>query len=372
MFQDNKSKGLPEKSNLQAQKEGAFRSEEPLSEIEASSQALAETLASSFRIIRLIMFVLVIIFAFSGSYIVQPNQIVILLRFGKVVGTGKEAIRGPGWHWAFPAPIDEKVRIPVGESRTVTSTSGWHAITKEQEIAGIEPAPKGYLSPVTDGYVIAGDGNIMHVRARIKYRIEDPVSFYFKFVDPQMLLTNIVNEAINYAAAYVTAEEAIYKNKAKYRDLVIARVQQKVDEIGLGIILEPSDVETKPPIDVRMAFEEVISAEQERSRLISDARGYMEETLRKAEGEAQAIINQALSRSNQWVQTIRSLVESFEKILPQYEQNPHLFEARLLNSRLEQIATNIQDIFYLPELPEGVRRELRLLLNRQPQARQSQ
>lgn len=341
-----------------------------VSEQEASSQALAEALASSFKIIRLIMLGLVVLFLLSGSFIVQPNQVVILLRFGKTVGTGAEALKGPGWHWAFPAPIDEKVRIPTGESRSVTSTTGWHATTPELEAARQEPLPKGFLSPEADGYVITADGNIMHVRARIKYRIQDPISFYFRFADPEALLTNLVNEAIHYAASHITADDAIYKEKARYRDIVVARVREKAAEIGLGIVLEPSDVETKPPIDVRPAFEEVISAEQERSRLISDARGYREETLRRAEGEAQALINEALSRSNRWVQTAHSLAESFLKLLPEYEKDPELFETRLLAARFESMVTNVQDIFYMPDLPPGVRRQLWLMLNRPPRVPQ--
>ena len=346
--------------------------EEGVSTEEASSQALSEALASSFKIIRLVMVGLVILFIFSGSFIVQPNEVVILLRFGKPVGKGAAVLKKPGWHWAFPAPIDEKVRIRIGESKTVTSTTGWYATTPEMEAAGQTPPPKGYLSPDADGYVITADGNIMHVRARVKYRVTDPLQYYFQFADPEALLTNIVNEAIHYAASQVTAEEAIYSNKERYRELVLKRVQESVDRIQLGITLEPSDVETCPPVDVRPAFDEVIAAEQERSRLISDARGYMEETLRRAQGEADAILNEAMARSNQWVQTVRSLAESFNKMLPQYERDPQLFETRLLASKFEQIFTNVDEIFYLPDVPPGVKRKLWLLLNRQPRVPKAQ
>jgi len=333
---------------------------------DASSQALSEALSSSFKIIRFLMVALLAVFFFSGSFIVGPNEVVVLLRFGKPVGKGPEMLKGPGWHWAYPPPIDEKVRIRVGETKTVASTAGWHAVTPEMEASGGEPPPRGYLSPEADGYVITADGNIIHARARVKYRVTDPLRYFFGFAKPETILTNIVNEAIFYAAARMTADDALYKNKSGYRDLVLARVNELVDELSLGVTLEPSDVETKPPADVRQAFENVISAEQERSRAISDARGYQQEILRRAQGEAQAILNEGLTRSNRLVQAVAALAESFEKMLPEYEKDPWLFRNRLLIAALGQVATNAQDKFFLPELPPGVTREIRLLLNRTP------
>src|SRR5213594_4329455 len=74
---------------------------------DAGSTALADALASSFAIIRVIMLVLVVLFLFSGCFTVGSQESAVVLRFGKPVGEGEKALLGPGWHWAFPAPIDE-------------------------------------------------------------------------------------------------------------------------------------------------------------------------------------------------------------------------------------------------------------------------
>ena len=34
------------------------------------------------------------------------------------------------------APIGEVVYVPVGETRTITSSAGWYAMTPEEELAG--------------------------------------------------------------------------------------------------------------------------------------------------------------------------------------------------------------------------------------------
>src|SRR4051794_28731271 len=82
---------------------------------DAGSTALAEALRSSFAIVKILMIVLVIAFFASGIFTVNSQQKAIILRFGKPVGAGPDQLLGPGLHWSFPSPIDEVVKIPIGE-----------------------------------------------------------------------------------------------------------------------------------------------------------------------------------------------------------------------------------------------------------------
>jgi membrane protease subunit HflK len=234
------------------------------------------------------------------------------------------------------------------------------------EALGQEPPAMGFLNPASEGYVISSDGNIFHARATLKYRVADPVRYRFGFASAPAILTNIINNAIVHAASRMSAEAALYKDKARYRDLVMARVRQRVDELRLGITLEPGDVETKPPADVKRAFDDVIAAEQEGSKLVQDARGYYDETTLRARGEAQTVIDSAMSQSNLFVRTVAAQAEAFTAMLPEYEKDPWLFRSRLLTARMERVLTNAQEKMFLPDLPPGQTRELRLQLSREP------
>lgn len=333
---------------------------------DASSQALSEAFSSSFRIVKFLMAILVLVFLCSGMFIVQPNEQAVILRFGKPVGAASEQLRKPGWHWAWPFPINEVVRIPIGEIQTVTSSTGWYATTPEMEANNEEPTPKGFLSPEADGYTLTADGNILHVKATVKYRITDPIRYTFGFTNVTALLTNVLNDAIIYASARTTAEDALYKDKSGFRDLVLERFRTKASELNLGITMEPSDVETKAPADVRAAFEAVNSAEQERSQKISDALGYRDQVTSKALGEADAIIARGVGSSNRLVTTVSAEAKAFTEQLPEYLKDPALFEDRLLAARLGRVMTNAQEKFFLSDTPEGQTREVRLQLSREP------
>ena len=129
------------------------------------------------------MGVLVIVFIASGVFTVKPNQVAIILRFGKAVGVGSEQLLKPGLHWAWPYPIDEIVPVQVGEAHTITSTAGWYYQAPEEVAVDAPPQAKGQLQPGVDGYTLTGDGNIIHVRATLTYRITDPISYVFNFAN---------------------------------------------------------------------------------------------------------------------------------------------------------------------------------------------
>ena len=108
--------------------------QKPAPEISAEdsgSRALAEALGSSFFFVKIIMAVLVVVFLASGAVTVGPQERAVILHFGKPGSEGAAGLLGPGLHFAFPAPIDEVVKIPIGQIQYVTSTIGWYA-TPEQ------------------------------------------------------------------------------------------------------------------------------------------------------------------------------------------------------------------------------------------------
>ena len=356
---------LPEKiPSKPAETGGDLPSEAPMED--AGTQALSDALASSFRFIRALMIILVVVFLGSGIFTVNPNEMAVLLRLGKPVGSGSDAILRPGLHWSFPSPIDEIVRIPVGESRTVEATNCWYQVTPEMEISGGLPPSLSTLQPGVDGYALTSDGNIIHARATAKYRIADPLRYAFGFRGATNILENALNNAVLYAAARHTAEEALYKDKTGFQDAVRRRFVQTIEKANMGIQLEPIQVQAFPPMYVKEAFDQVLEAEQALSEARNTAQGEADEITRKAVGEGRALISDGITRSNMLVQTLRAEAEAFSDQLADYQRTPRLFRERLLVETMSQVLTNVNDKWLLPESRDGGRRQIRLMLNREP------
>ena len=60
--------------------------------LDPGSQALADALRSSFFIVKIVMVILLVAFLGSGFYTVGPQERAIVLRFGRTVGEGEEAL----------------------------------------------------------------------------------------------------------------------------------------------------------------------------------------------------------------------------------------------------------------------------------------
>ena len=356
---------LPEKIPAKpVETSGDLPSKAPMED--AGTQALSDALASSFRFIRALMIILVVVFLGSGIFTVDPNEVAVILRLGKPAGSGADAILRPGIHWSFPSPIDEIVRIPIGESRTVEATNCWYQVTPEMEISGELPPSLSTLQPGVDGYALTSDGNIIHARATAKYRIADPLRYAFGFRGATNILENALNNAVLYAAVRHTAEEALYKDKTGFQDAVRRRFLQTIEKANLGIDLEPIQVQTFPPMYVKEAFDQVLEAEQALSEARNTSQGEAEEITRKAVGEGRALISDGITRSNMLVQTLRADAEAFSDQLADYQRNPRLFRERLLVETMFQVLTNVNDKWLLPESKDGRRRQIRLMLNREP------
>lgn len=337
----------------------------PETPVDAGSQALAEALRSSFVIVKFVMAILVVVFLASGFFQVGPQEQAIVLRFGKPVGEGKNALLGPGLHWSFPYPIDEYVKIPLTEIQQVKSTVGWYATSDVQEAAGTEPPPGPSLNPAADGYALTADGNIIHTRATLFYRIEDPVRYVFSFVSSSNLVQNALNKALIETAAQFKVDDILTAEVIRFRDAVTQRTSELVDQQNLGIVIDHCEIQSIPPRQLKTAFDQVVSAGQARRTVLNDARRYENQVLSKALADSQSLTNSAETERVSSVKQLASLAANFDKILPEYNKNPNLFIQKSLSESFSRAFTNAEK-WILPTTTDGKTPELRLMLNREP------
>jgi len=334
---------------------------------DTGSRALTEALSSSFAIIRVIMVVLVIVFLGSGVFSVGPQERAIILRLGKVLGQGENALLGPGFHWAWPYPVDEVVKIPIGQIQSVRSSVGWYAVEAGADPLTNAPISLVGLNPATDGYTLSAEGSIMHVWATLRYRITDPVKYLFGFTNAATVVTNIVDNAILFASARYKVDEAYRLDRNGFTDRVLARVDQLVSQHDLGITREQSEVTARPPYALKEAFDQVGTAEQTSSVTNNAAKSEADKIISDARGGATARINTAENERKRLVDLVASEAKTFRDLLPRYEENPRLFLERRQMEALQRILTNSQDKILLVDRADGKPRRLRIQLNREPE-----
>lgn len=332
---------------------------------DVSSQALSDALRSSFVIIKILMIGLVVVFLGSGFFTVGPQEKALILRFGKPVGEDESALLGPGPHWAFPYPVDEVVRIPVGEVQTVSTAIGWYETSPALEAAGREPEPRATLAPGRDGYALTGDGNIVHVRGALRYRVTEPgLAYKLELAEAPAQVQNAFDNALLFAAARSTVE--ITRDTTAFREEALQRLRDLIAAQRLGIEVDQMTVQVIPPRQLKADFARVLEAEVRRNTGLSDARKYENETLSRAQAEARARVNTAEAERKGRVEQVASDARRFTELLPEYRKNPQLFMDLLYADTLARVYTNVSEKFIVQERPDGQPRAVRLLLSREP------
>jgi membrane protease subunit HflK len=343
----------------------------PVMPDDAGSQALAEALRSSFAIVKIAMVLMVVAFFSSGFFTVGPSEKAVILRFGKPVGGGQQALLNSGWHWSYPYPIDEVVKIPITEIQKVTSTTGWYATTPEQELSGEEPQPGPSLNPAVDGYAITADRNIIHTRATLNYHIVDPIKYIFDFTSASNSIQDALDNALLHTAAKFNVDDILTRNRAGFQDAVLQRVSDRVEQEQLGVVIDNCQVQSIAPRQLKDVFAQVTIARQNQSKQINDANTYKDKTLLAASGQASAITNEAAAASVNYVKYVQADAGAFNDLLPKYLSNPNLFVQQRLVDAMSLALTNVQDKIFFPTRADGKPRELRLMLNREPPARKT-
>jgi membrane protease subunit HflK len=289
---------------------------------------------------------------------------------GRPVAGDEAAPLGPGLHWAFPYPVDEVVKIPVGEVQTVNSTIGWYATTPALEAARNEPPPGETLSPIKDGYVLTGDGNIVHVRGTLRYRIAEPgLRYALELQNASNHVQNAFNRALLFAAAHSTVE--VTRDTTAFREQATARLNQLVEDQALGINVEQITVQVIPPRQLTADFVKVLEAEVKTSTALNDARKYANEAVSKAQAEAKGRVNTAEAGRKAMVEQVTAEARRFNDLLPEYRRNPQLFRELRYAEAMQKVYTNVSEKVVLQERGDGRPRELRLLLSREPQKSRS-
>lgn len=343
--------------------------------LDAANQSLADALRASFRILKGIMCILVILYLFSNVRRIESHEQALVLRLGQLK---PEPPHEAGLVWAFPFPIDEIVPLPTRKSNELAIDS--HSFKRRRNEIGkplsfIARGPTKGLHPVLDGALMTSDAGLVHVRWKAIYKIDDVSQYVSRVIGKEVeaaenLILKLVENAGIKVASELTAEELIRTRVDYVQQEMKRRVNEKLTWLKTGITLSRIEMhEPTPPITVRVAFDstqqsenrkqkKIREAEQQRTKILNEAAGaaYVdllrvldELELAKAnheptdqlqqevdqilthrvEGEAGRAIKDVGAYLSQVVGLMQSDVEMYRTLLPEYQRNPHLLIARL-------------------------------------------
>ena len=327
---------------------------------ETGNQALADALSVSFRILRYAMLLVLVVYLFSGVFIVGQHEKAFVLMFGKITGLGEERIKGPGIHWTLPRPFAEVARVATERVQTVETDAFTSPSAKPLEPN--VPPPTGPLVPGKDGYTLTGDANLIQSKWAVRYTVADPEAFLFANADAPQILKDELEHAIVKISARMPVDKALRSEIESFRGAVDTELRERADRLHLGIQIQRVDMLALiPPAQVAPAFTSVIEAEQDRSQKISDARAYATRAINEAGGQAAKTRAEGETYKRRMVSEVSADADYFNKIYDEFIKNPLVISRTLLQDTLARTLANV-DAKYIVHRNEKGEQELRLQL----------
>jgi membrane protease subunit HflK len=282
----------------------------------------------------LIVGIALLLYAATGIYTVAPDQRGVVLRFGKIV---REAEPGPHYH--LPWPIEEVVRPSVTQIRK--EEIGFRTVA-------VGP-PARYREVSDEALMLTGDENIVKLEFIVQYKIKtDPTGatdFLFNVRDPEMALRAAAEAAMREVIGRNDIDDALTEGKERIQADAQAQLQAIIDRYAAGIeVVTVKLQDVDPPDQVSDAFKDVISAQQDKERLINESLGYANDVVPKARGQAAQLLNEAEGYREAKVRDASGAAQRFVALHAAYTEAEDVTRRRLYLETMEEILPRVTKI----------------------------
>jgi membrane protease subunit HflK len=273
---------------------------------------------------KLTVYFAAVLIVLSGVYRVESSQIAVVLRFGKLLGNSPEQqIKKPGLHFAFPFFVDKVIKIPVHTMQEIEVTTHYK--------------PQGsVISPDIDknGYVLTGDKNVILIKAKIKYQINDPVRYTLFISDAGKTVDGIISGELTCIVAHSDVDSILTSGRAQLSSDVIQNSQNIIDTLKLGVLISGVELtEITAPAETIRYFEEVRNAAIYKATSYQQAQEYASNRILGAQAAASVLKQTAIADQSAKLIKARNEMAEFYGLYDQYARNPQIIMSGTFRQR---------------------------------------
>ncbi len=295
------------------------------------------------RMIRnLLLGLAVLIVAFTSFYTVEPEEVALVLQFGKYVRTSE-----PGLHFKLPFGIETVQKVPV--QRQFKEEFGFRTL-----ITGgrSQFATRAYGD---EANMLTGDLNVATVEWVVQYRVVDPYNFLFRVRNPQDTFRAMSEAVMRSMIGDRTVNEVLTVGRAEVASQVHVALQELCNQYEIGISVDQVVLQdVTPPEPVRPSFNEVNEAEQQREQLINQAQSEYNRVIPRAQGEALQTIQAAEGYALQRINEARGDSARFVALFEEYRKAPEVTSTRIYLETLAKVLPQLEGKVIVDDQLKGV------------------
>jgi len=274
----------------------------------------------------IIALIAVLLWGFSGIYQVAPDELGIVLRFGRYVRDAQ-----PGLNIKFPYPIETVLtpkvlninRIDIGmrvEDGLRRGTS-WRDVPEES-------------------LMLTGDENIVDVDFTVLWRIKPngAADYLFNIQNPEGTVKAVAESAMREVIGRSEIQPILTGARQNVETGVQDLMQRVLDSYQSGIqITQVQMQKVDPPQQVIDSFRDVQAARADAERSQNEAQTYANRVVPEARGRVAQILQAADAYREQTVAEATGQASRFLQVYDQYKKAPDITRQRLYLETMERV-----------------------------------
>ena len=289
---------------------------------------------------KFVVLAVLILWALSGIYIVDPDEVGVVKRFGKY-----EYQTGPGPHYHLPYPIESALTPKVTQVRRVEV--GYRSVGRSSTFQ------QGQIRIVPEeSLMLTGDENIVDVQFIVQYQIKDAEAYLFNISEPEKSIKDAAEAAMREVIGSNKIDAALTTGKLEIQNETLDLIQKILDSYKAGIRVVTVQLQNvHPPNEVIDAFKDVASAREDKNRYINEADAYRNDIIPKTRGQAAVIINKAEAYKEAVVRKAQGESARFLDVLAEYNKAKDVTRARMRIETMERVLSdpNLEKVIISPE-----------------------
>ena len=287
------------------------------------------------RGIALIALAAIVLWGFSGFFRVEPDELGVVLRFGKFVREVQ-----PGLNYHLPYPIETALTPPA--LRVNKTDVGIRPVEDVGRRTSVRELPEESL-------MLTGDENIVDVDFSVLWRVKPNhvADYLFDVQNPEGTVKAVAESAMRQVIGRSNVQRLLTGGGGSKKPLdaqsdvetsVRELMQKTLDSYGAGILVQNVQLQkVNPPAEVLDSFLDVQAARSDSERAQNEAQTYANRVVPEARGRAAKITQDAEAYREQTVAEAKGETSRFLQIYDQYKKAPDVTRQRMYLETMERI-----------------------------------
>jgi len=275
----------------------------------------------------LIAAVVLVVWLFSGIYIVEPAEEGVVLQFGKYKETTQS---GPHWHIPFPV---EKVEI-VDVQQIRNAEIGYRSV-----------GGRAGSNIHSESLMLTKDENIVDLKVAVQYRIKDASMYLFNVRNADLTLRQMTESAVRETVGKSDMDFVLTEGRSAIVSDTEGLLQAMLDKLETGLEITSVNMQdVQPPEQVQAAFADAVKAREDKVRQKNEAEAYANGVVPIARGAAFRLVQEAEAYKSQIMAKAEGETSRFLQVMTEYEKAPKITRERLYLDTMESVYSQTQKV----------------------------